>query len=111
MKLSELRPCDCCGGKIAPNFYVVRGSLAVFSPQAANATLGLTTMFGGALALAEAMSPDPEVVKVAGEFDKSLWSELFLCQTCYMGNVNLAMIGERRSEAKEDKRTEYVSPP
>lgn len=105
MKLSELRPCDCCGGKIAPNFYVVRGSLAVFSPHAANATLGLATMFGGALALAEAMSPDSEVVKIAGEFDKALWNEIFLCQSCYMGDVNLAMISEKRSEAKETERS------
>lgn len=99
MKLSEVRPCDCCGGKIAPNFYVVRGSLAVFSPQAANATLGLTQMFGGALALAEAMSPDPEVVKIAGEFDKSLWHELFLCQSCYMGDVNIALLNDKRGDA------------
>ena len=104
MKLSEVRPCDCCGGKIAPQFYLVRGSLAIFSPQAANATLGLTQMFGGALALAEAMSPDSEVVKVAGEFNKELWSEFLLCQECYMKPVNLAMLGEKRAEVEERKR-------
>ena len=104
MKLSELHACDGCGKQIAPQFYIVRSSLAVFSPNAANATLGLTTMFGGALALAEAMSPDPEVVKIAGEFDKSLWNEFLLCQMCYMGEVNLAMLCEKRAEAKsEDK--------
>jgi histidinol-phosphate/aromatic aminotransferase/cobyric acid decarboxylase-like protein len=38
------------------------------------------------------MSPDPEVVKLASDHDKSLQSELFLCQTCYMGDVNLALL-------------------
>ena len=56
-------------------------------------------MFGGALALAEAMSPDPEVVKIAGEFDKSLWNELFLCQKCYMGDVNIALLNDKRGDA------------
>ena len=101
MKLSELRPCDCCGKQIAPQFYVVRSSLAIFSPHAARATLGLNTMFGGALALAEAMSPDPEVVKLAGDHDKSLWNELFLCQACYMGDVNIALLNDKRGDAEE----------
>lgn len=102
MKLSEVRPCDNCGGKIAPQFYLVRGTLALFSPQAANATLGLATMFGGALGLAEVMSPDAEAVKLAGDFDKRLWNEFLLCQMCYMGEVNLAMLGEKRVEAREE---------
>ena len=101
MKLSQIRPCDYCGGKIAPQFYVVRGSLAIFNPIAANATLWLTTMFGGALSLAEAMSPDSEVVKIAGEFDKSLWSEFFLCQKCYMGEVNISLLNDKRGDAEE----------
>ena len=103
MKLSELRPCDCCGEKIAPQFYVVRSSLAIFSPNAARATLGLNTMFGGALALAEAMSPDPEVVKLAGDHDKRLWSEFFLCSKCHMGDVNLALLNDKRSDATEEQ--------
>lgn len=109
MKLSEIRPCDNCGGKVAPQFYLVRGTLALFSPQAANATLGLTQMFGGALALAEAMSPDPEVVKLASDHDKSLQSELFLCQTCYMGDVNLALLNDKRADAEERKREEKAA--
>ena len=104
MKLSELRPCDNCGGIIAPQFYVVRTSLAIIDAQAANATLGLTQMFNGALGLAEAMSPMPDAVKIAGEFDKSLWVEDFLCRDCFMTKgINLAQLGEATSERQAEK--------
>lgn len=94
MKLSELRPCDKCGGKIAPVFYVVRVSLAIVTP-AANTTLGLNQMFRGNLALAEVFTSEPHPVKVAGDEDPNLMTELFLCQNCYVGEVNLAMLAEK----------------
>lgn len=98
MKLSELRPCDKCGGKIAPVFYVVRVSLAVVTP-AANTTLGLNQMFHGNLALAEVFTSEPHPVKVAGDEDLNLMTELFICQNCYVGEVNLAMLAEVRNAA------------
>lgn len=104
MKLSELRPCDNCGGIVAPQFYIVQTSLAIINPQAANATLGLTQMFGGHLALAEAMSPDAEAVKIAGEFNKELWTELRVCAKCYMQPLNLAEIAECNSERERAKQ-------
>lgn len=107
MKLSDLRACDCCGGKIAPQFYVLRSSLALFVPRAANATLGLAQMFGNtreALAIAEVMSPEPEVVKIAGDEMKELWLELFLCFDCAMKPVNLAEIAERRHNTIERQK-------
>ena len=106
MKLSELRPCDKCGGIVAPQFYIVRTSLAIINPQSANATLGLTQMFGGHLALAEAMSPDADAVKIAGEFNKELWTELRLCTACYMSDLNIAEIAERQADERERKREE-----
>ncbi|MBP8055166.1 MAG: hypothetical protein KA314_04960 [Chloroflexi bacterium] len=99
MKLSELRPCDQCRGKLAPIFYVVRVSLAVIKADAANATLGLMQMFRGNLGLAEAFSPQPNAITVAGDEEPKLWTELFLCQDCYVGEVNLAMLAEVRNAA------------
>lgn len=104
MKLSELRPCDNCGGKIAPTFYVVRVSLALFDPRATNTQLGLVQMFGGAgngaLALAEIMGPTPDVVQIAGDKKKELRTELFICQDCaLMKPVNLGELLSKREEA------------
>lgn len=98
MKLSDLRPCDNCGGKIAPAFYVVRISQAFIMP-AARQTLGLMEMFHGNLGLAEVFTPDPDAVKVVGDEEKSLMTELLLCQNCrLMGKVDLVVLGERRNE-------------
>lgn len=85
MKLSEIRPCDNCGGAIAPNFYVVDVSLAMLKPQATNQVLGLVQMFGGSLALAEAMSPDAEAALVMGDEDRTLRTRLVLCTECLAG--------------------------
>lgn len=96
MKLTNLRPCDNCGGEISPHFYIVRTSLAFISQKATNQVLGLNQMFGGdALGLAEVMAPDAEAVKIAGDEDSKLMNEIFLCQICYMDDVNLALLVEK----------------
>jgi hypothetical protein len=96
MKLSEARPCDSCGGFISPVFYVVRSSLAIISPTAGRQVGGLTLMFGS-LALAESMAPDDDVIKIAGDEDPKLMTEIYLCQDCYMSPINLAEIVEKRN--------------
>jgi len=55
------------------------------------------------LGLAEVMAGDDNVVSVAMDEkeNKSLMDELFLCPTCYMGDINLAQIIERRNEKLE----------
>lgn len=60
MKLSELKPCANCGGKIAPIFYRVTVEQILIDPMAANQVLGLNIMFGGG-ALTEAMAPNDDV--------------------------------------------------
>lgn len=96
MKLSEIRPCDKCGGPIAPIFQVVRMSIAVFDPAAVNQTLGIHRMFGGkALRLAEAMSPQPECVTVGSDKEPELETLLLLCQSCYCDDINLAVLAEK----------------
>ena len=105
MKLSEIRPCDECGGQIAPIFYVVRSSIAMFDSKATNQTLGLMQYFGGGtagLALAEVMGGRSEVVKIGGYEDERLWTEIILCQECYMKKVNLALLAEKISDRESD---------
>ena len=104
MKLSELRKCDSCKGILAPRgqFYVVRVSLAIASPKAYNQVMGLAAIFGGALGLAEAMSPDEHVIKIAGDEDKNLLDEMLICQECYMmRDLNLAQLAEALHSEKE----------
>ena len=107
MKLSEIRPCDNCGGVIVPIFYVVRTSIAVFNADATNEMLGLARMFRGSLALAETMGSQPEAVKIGGEENKELWVEIYLCQDCYVRNVNLAVLAEKIG--KQDEESDGVA--
>lgn len=101
MKLSELRPCDCCGGKIAPHFYVVRLSQAMVMAKEANAVLGLAQMFGGALGLAEVVAPDADAVKIFGDERKELMHEFFLCQECFMRPLDMAMLMDVRLKEQD----------
>lgn len=106
MKLSEIRPCDSCGGKIAPVFYVIRMSPAVVNSSAVNQILGLNQYFGGnALDLAEAMSPEPEVVKIAMDEKehKQLTVELRICQDCYIKPISLAQLAEKRAAVIDER--------
>lgn len=104
MKLSDLRPCDNCGGPIGQMFYVMRYSIALINPDAGNQVLGLAQMFRGSLALAEAMAPRPDCVKVAmddPEF-KELTTELFICNDCFlMKPLDMAVLSEKRRTATE----------
>lgn len=105
MKLSQLRPCDKCGGSINPTFYVVRSSQAMILANHANTVMGLSQMFRGNLALAEAMAPQPEVVVVLGDEDKNLQNEIILCQRCYAFG-DIAGLVEKRIAAAEENEDE-----
>src|SRR3990172_12388495 len=99
MKLSQLRPYDVCGGKIAPSFYVIRLSFALFKPRTTNEVLGLTQFFQGSLGLAEVFAPDQDVVVVAMD-DKELQElthEFFVCQNCYIQPIDFPMLVERKA--------------
>lgn len=99
MKLSELKPCAACKGKITPIWYVVRISQAMLKPQAANGVLGLCQMFGGSLALAEAMAPEPDCVLVMGDKEPSLMTEINVCQQCFlMKPLDMAILMESARE-------------
>jgi len=81
-------------------FYVVRFSIAIFKPLDTNQVLGMAQYLSGALALAESLSPDSQVVTVAMD-DKEyqgMTNEVFLCQECYMKPITLAELAESRAE-------------
>ena len=107
MKLSKRPPCTICEKAPLAPFYVARVSLAFFSPAAADGVLGVARILGGsraAMITAEALAPDADVVKIAGEEDPSLWSELAVCMDCATTRgVELAHLVEleqgRKSEA------------
>lgn len=68
MKLSEIRPCDNCGGAISPSFYYLKISLSFVSQRATQEVLGMSQFFGGlhTLQLAEVFAPSSEDAIVIG---------------------------------------------
>lgn len=111
MKISDLKPCAVCKGKIVPIWYVIRISQAILNPGAARSTLGLVQHFGGiekagALAIAEAMSPEPDCVMIFGDKDAGLMTEIFVCQKCFLHEpLDMAVL----MEAAREKEAEAVS--
>ena len=102
MKLSELRPCDNCGGQISPVFNLVTCDIGAVNPVEARTNLGLTQMFGGALGLAEVMSPTPDCVKLASDKPETapLRRRLFLCMECWCKPICLGEVLEKVSDRK-----------
>lgn len=103
MKLSDLRPCDNCGGKVYPQFYVLRMSLAIIKGQAVNEFLGMRQFFGGKSdELAMMFSPSAgNAVIVAGDEEPALMDEFFICYDCLKGPLDLARLGEKVHAGKE----------
>lgn len=101
MKLSEIRPCDACGGPIAPLFNLVRTTPALFNQRKTNEVLGLNQFFGGkALGLAEVMAPSPDVVTLAGDTHPELITELFICNACMCRPLVLGLLAEERNNKR-----------
>jgi len=98
MKLSDLRPCDNCGGSLPPAFYVVKMSIALINPQKVNSTLGLTQHFQGNLHLAEVMGAGGEVV-IGSDSDPELEVTIILCNDCRNSKeINLGLLAEKSVE-------------
>ena len=102
--LSKARPCDICGGKIAPIFYIIEIKNAFFG-RGANETLGMFQYFGGVrndsqdakrFAIAEMFAPNSDRAIVVSE-DERINTQLFVCQKCYLGNpLDIAVVAEKR---------------
>ncbi|SRR6266403_1868579 len=115
--LSKTRPCDFCGGKIAPIFYVIEIKHAFFG-QGTNETLGMFQFFGGGtrndgqdgkrFAIAEMFAPNSDRAIVVSE-DERINTQLFVCQKCFMDKpLDLAVAAEKRSEELHDEEKQTV---
>lgn len=61
MKITELKPCEYCGGPVVPFIHEVTVKRIFIKPDAVNRTLGLSQMLGGnALGLAEVMRDEDD---------------------------------------------------
>lgn len=85
IKTKDLRPCDNCGGPIAPFFYRLKISFRQLGidPAAVNQVLGTAQIFGGNLALGSLMSPDSDTATEMPGYQ--IDTDLFLCSNCVLG--------------------------
>jgi len=100
MKLSDLRPCDNCNGKLAPIFYILKMSVAVINPTKTNQTLGLAQQFQGNLVLAEVMGVGGEIA-IGSETNPELEEIILLCNDCRnIKEISLGLLAEKSAEFK-----------
>jgi hypothetical protein len=92
---SRIRPCDACGGRIGPDFYVVRVAQALVDYDTVNRLQGMTTYFQGHQALAEMFMPDQTLEHVVDGEDPEGWGEVVLCQNCFFGYPVLVRAWEK----------------
>ena len=84
MKLSELRPCDFCGGPLIPQFYILQYKQAIFTPQTQQ-MLSATQIMGGSLVIAEALFPRADEAVLIIEDAPGIDSlEIIVCRKCFM---------------------------
>lgn len=112
-RLTDLRPCDNCGGPVGLLFYTLRLSLTLVKPQAVNEYLGMAQFFGGraSSALIENFAPaSADAVTVAGDKDPSLMTEIVLCSKCYLDQpIVLPLLSEKRRDAIERAEAQATS--
>lgn len=83
MRIDELRPCDVCGGRIAPVCYRVRIDLGMFNANATNAALAMVSYFNN-VQLGALFAPQQDVLQFAGDSEPSLVTSLLICQHCFL---------------------------
>jgi hypothetical protein len=98
MKLSQLRPCDHCGEKLHGVFSVLTAQPATLHPRAVGQVMGLMSMFGGDLALAEVMASEPVVRMHGTEVSPAFKTDLILCDRCMRTPIRIADLVEKRAE-------------
>ena len=99
MKLSDLKPCAACGGRLEGVFYCIEIKPACVSKELQQA-VGLSRAFGFPLGLAQVFAGDAAAVKLE---EPEAVETLFLCCGCYVESQSLAVLVER-----EQKREEIV---
>jgi hypothetical protein len=90
MVKTRIKPCESCGGKLGPIFYVVKVAQAVVNVGAVNRHVGMTQHFQGHAALAAVFSPDETLEEIAEGPDANRWPEATICADCFLGDKILA---------------------
>lgn len=108
-KLTELRPCDNCGGPVRSMFHVIRTSMATVNVQAVNEFFGMHQFFGGkaSVALVENFAPaaaDAITVAMDKPEFQELMTELVICHGCFCDKpLDLPMLIERINERDKSR--------
>ncbi len=89
---TRVKPCENCGGKIGPDFYIVKLSQALVDPSAVNRYVGMTQYFQGHTALADVFATDKTLEHVMQGEDANQWPEMIICLRCFAGNPILAQL-------------------
>lgn len=85
MDITEIRPCDNCGGPIRPVFVVLDESQAIMHGRNIQSFIGLSMQLDMNFKLAQMFSPDTQAAVVAGDEKPALKTRAILCQPCYLG--------------------------
>ena len=113
IRLSELRPCDFCGGPLGANFQVIEVKHALLG-QGAREVIGMMHM-GFPLGLAETMSARGEEAVIVAE-EQELVTRLFACNQrrdkegnildsigCYLKPMNISAAVEKLNSRENEK--------
>lgn len=105
VKLSELKPCVCCGGPLlipgVGNWYVLRQTIGILNPTASRQVSGMMQFFNGSMKLAEVFTPDAEnaVFILCDHPNAPKASEIHVCLGCYIEKFgNLPWLFEASDE-------------
>ena len=114
MRLSDAKPCICCGGPLTKrsmiNWYVIRVSTAIVNPRVANTVLG-TMQITGSLQIAEAMAPGAEdAIAIVGDLPGSTWTELHICFDCFtdghLGDLPCLAVKQQDADRQAEQEKE-----
>lgn len=114
MKLSELKPCGCCSGPLLKppcgSWYCLRMSIVILNPRAARGVIGLTTILGGALGIAEVLAPDADgAVVIAGDKEPELMEEIHVCFDCMTSKLAPIFEMFQQSARRDEQITELTA--
>jgi len=101
VRLSELRPCDCCGGAIARGglFFRLQIQHHVLNQTAARQSLAMEQFFGGSAALRDAFDAfGDKATEIANE------ALLLLCTQCFTSPDRLIEAFAERVRKRDEAR-------
>lgn len=101
VELDELRPCDFCGGPIAPVFRVIEVKPAAIA-QGVRDYLGLRTMGHHHAVAAMFAGPAAEVLENEP-------TRLFCCNKCSTGPLDITAAAKTAAEAREKRKAGHVT--